>query len=133
MLINRQLCDNYIQACVGLVPSALVPEVTEEIYKRLGGDSDTRSWWGGGGVGDTMFTSYTSSCHGRQAASLLVLILQHPHSAVAMVTSSREKAREVKRERKRGRGRRENQKHGERERDSDSEPDCLLPKLIQQH
>lgn len=42
-------------------------------------------------MGDTMFTSYTSGCHGRQAASLLVLILQHPHSAVAMVTSSRER------------------------------------------
>lgn len=49
---------------------------------------------GGGVVGDTMFTSYSSGCHGRQAASLLVLILQHPHGAVAMVTSSRERERE---------------------------------------
>lgn len=74
---------------------------------------------GGGNVGDTMFTSYTSGCHGRQAASLLVLILQHPHSAVAMVTSSREiergRERKSERETKKGRGGRKKQ-GGERKR-----------------
>ena len=75
----------------------------------MGGSSDARKvrvgvgWGGGGDVGDTMFTSYTSGCHGRQAASLLVLILQHRLGAVAMVTSSRERGRERERERERER------------------------------
>lgn len=51
---------------------------------------------GGVNVGDTMFTSYTGGCYGRQATSLLVLILQHWHGAVAMVTSSRGREGEVK-------------------------------------
>lgn len=83
-------------------------------------------------MGDTMLTSYTSGCHGRQAASLLVLILQHRHGAVAMVTSSREreggrgKVRE--RETKEGMGGRKKQKEGGG--GNDFEPDCA-PKLIQ--
>lgn len=72
-------------------------------FKRLGAGNETE----GSGVGDTMFTSYTSGCHGRQAASPLVLILQQLHGAVAMVTSSREcvcvweRKRGVKRKRQR--------------------------------
>lgn len=68
-----------------------------------GGGGTYEIEWGGFNVGDTMFTSYTSGCHGRQAASLLVLILQHRHGAVAMVTSSREREGEVKSERDKGR------------------------------
>ena len=62
-----------------------------------------------GNVGDTMFTSYKSRCYGRQAASLLVLILQHRHGAVAMVTSSREREGGREGETEKGsRGRKEN-------------------------
>lgn len=65
---------------------------------RRGGIIGTDRLVGEGGVnvGNTMFTSYTSGCYGRQTTSLLVLILQHRHGAVAMVTSSR--GREGRRE-----------------------------------
>lgn len=70
------------------------------VGEELEGTACEIRWGGvdGGGVnvGDMMFTSYTSGCHGRQAASLLVLILQHRHGTVTMVTSSREREGEVK-------------------------------------